>query len=298
MGRCRLRLGHCTRFGLDLPVDELIEPSGGFPDRLDARWIVDRVTGAVADQCRRLVERLCDLLRHPHRRRRLGRPHFVADHGGVARHPFDAAHHLGERHRGRRGPRRGIWRAGELRAEPGQLGCHLRRGLRVFLATGPKVSQAGDGRHGRRQPPPEVVVPRGRPHQHAGRDAEGGGERPTDQARTDGGRRLGHGDGKDEGEQGRRGRRGSLRCQDPGEEHCETHHPHRDDGRHLVRRNDGTEHGEAGTDEVQPAVGHEPAVRPPRELHQEEQREGTERPEETRPAGSRRPHGRWRTPAA
>ena len=124
-------------------------------------------------------------------------------------------------------------------------------------------------------------MPRRRPHQHAGRDAEGGGERPTDEARTDGGHRLGHGHGKDEGEQGRRGRRGGLRCHDPGEEHREAHHPHRGDGRHLVRRHDGTEHGEAGTDEVEPAVGHEPAAWPPRELHQEEQREGTERSEES-----------------
>ena len=56
---------------------------------------------------------------------------------------------------------------------------------------------------------------------------------------------------------------------------------HRHNGRHLVRRHDGTEHGEAGADDVQPAVGDEPGARPPRELHQQEQREGTEGPEES-----------------
>ena len=123
-------------------------------------------------------------------------------------------------------------------------------------------------------------MPRGRPHEHARRDAEDRRHRPTEKARSDGRGRLRHRDRKDEGQECGRRRCCRLRRDDPRKEHAEANQRHGHHCGHPVGRNEGAEHGEAHACDVEASVGHESHVGPSRELHQQEEGERAERCEQ------------------
>ena len=188
--RMRRRFGQRRHVGLELRTDEPVEPARRILHRSNALGIVDRVRVAVADESRRLPQRLRHALRDRPRRGRLRRPVLVGDQGRVTGDPLDAAHQLGERERSRRSTRRRVGRPRELLAQARQLGRDGRLRLRIGRVAGAGVGEPRHGRDGRRQPAPEVVVPWGRPDHEAGGDAERAGQGPAHQAGTNGGRRA------------------------------------------------------------------------------------------------------------
>ena len=180
----------------------------------------------------------------------------VPDHGGGCRRPtrggpraWRAPPHLTP-------PPSGVGRAGELPAEPGSL--------TVTSPTppgrpAPRESDVDQTGHGR-----EAAASRrrrlscqggGHTSMHAVMQKTAAIVQPR--ARPDGRRRLRHRDGQDEGQERRRVAVAAWGATIPAKS-TRSRPLHGHDGRHLVGRDDGAQHDEAGAGDVEPPVGHEP----------------------------------------
>ncbi len=200
---------------------------------------------------------------------------------GVAGDPFHATDELRERHGSSGGSGRRVGSGAELRAQPFERRSHGRAVLGIHRhASGTGVGYPGDGRDGGGEPAPELVVPRRWPEEEAGRNAERPGEQPTEEARPDRRDGLGHGDRKHEREKrGRRRRRGKRR-DDPGIEDGEPHQGHGQHGRHFMGRRCRADNDETAASGKEREVSDEPRARRPREFHQQQEGERTERGEQ------------------
>ncbi len=127
---------------------------------------------------------------------------------------------------------------------------------------------------------PQFVVPRGRPEEEAGGNADRPRDQKTEEARPDRRGGLGNGDREHEHkERSRRGRRGQ-RCDDAGVQNGEPDHGHGHHGRQFVGRGRRAQDDETAAHGEERKVSGEPGPRPPGEFHQEQEGERAERGEQ------------------
>ncbi len=258
---------------------EVVEILHALPEGAYAPRVVHGMRLLIADECGTPAQRLS---RSPDDRlhmRHLRHHSPVVEESCVAGGPLHPTDELGQSDRTSRRTGWRVRRARELVAQPGELRTYGRDRLGIRLPLRMCRHQSSDRSDRRRQATAQIVMPRSGPQHHAGGNAHDARERPAEQPRTDGRCRLGHGDREDEDEQRRRRRCGRLRRHDAREEHDESHEGHHSHSGPLVRRDDRSQDDQATSDEPEHDVGEQADPEAAREVHQQQDGEGTQSPQ-------------------